>query len=398
MNVFFLGGVFGERDKDVVLRHSRGVVQMAADTLQKNYLRGFSEAQVVKRLTVVNLPFIGAYPQRYDKMFFEPAVEVETLGRAEVRTQGFFNLSLVKNLHRAYLAGKVLLQQLRAVPQGDNYVVCYSMHLPFLLACQVVKWLRPGTHLCIIVPDLPEYMAVRTGIVKLLFQAMAKVSYAIVGRADSVVAITQPMLDKFETPVKVVIEGIVDPLHSAETVGEQAKPYFLYGGTLDRRYGIRNLVDSYLQSGITSHALYICGAGDDQAYVERAAAGCEGIKYLGQVSRAEVLKLQREASLLVNPRGNDSIYTKYSFPSKVIEYMSSGVPILMYRLDGIPEQYYDFCYLASPAAGGMGQALLTIVGLDPAELRQMGQRAKDFVTEHKMPAMQVEKLLNAIKR
>lgn len=398
MNVFFLGGVYGDSDKKIVLEQSRGVVQIAADTLQKNYIRGLSEAQAVKRLTVVNLPFIGAYPKRYAKIFFKPLAQMEYLGRAEVVSHGFFNLVLLKNLHRAYLACRSLLNQLNTVPQGDNYVVCYSMHLPFLLACQIVKWLRPNTHLCVIVPDLPEYMAVRTGLIKLLFRAVAKVSYLIVGRADSVVVITQPMLEKFNTPTKVVIEAIVDPVHSVHAFEQHAKPYFLYSGTLDRRYGIRNLIDSYIKSGIESHFLYICGAGSDQDYVEQAAAHCKSVKYLGQLSRTEVLALQCGASLLINPRDNSSEYTKYSFPSKVVEYMWSGVPILMYKLDGIPDRYYDFCFLASSSEGGLCEALLKIVKLDPDELRQTGQLAKCFVADHKMPLMQVEKLLNAIKR
>ena len=38
----------------------------------------------------------------------------------------------------------------------------------------------------------------------------------------------------------------------------------------------------------------------------------------------------------VNPRQNNEEFTKYSFPSKTMEYLASGVPVVAYKLDGIP--------------------------------------------------------------
>ena len=44
----------------------------------------------------------------------------------------------------------------------------------------------------------------------------------------------------------------------------------------------------------------------------------------------------------MNPRSADAEYTKYSFPSKTIEYLATGVPVVMNRLPGIPEEYEYF--------------------------------------------------------
>ena len=90
----------------------------------------------------------------------------------------------------------------------------------------------------------------------------------------------------------------------------QRKKYFLYTGTLDRRYGIRNLLDSYVSSGIDDYELFICGDGDDRAYVEGVVAANANVKYFGQLDRDSVLALQRNAALLINPRDNDSEFTK----------------------------------------------------------------------------------------
>lgn len=47
--------------------------------------------------------------------------------------------------------------------------------------------------------------------------------------------------------------------------------------------------------------------------------------------------ISKNADVLVNPRQNDDEYTKYSFPSKNIEYLMTGNAVMAYMLDGIPE-------------------------------------------------------------
>ncbi|MNG67030.1 Glycosyl transferases group 1 [compost metagenome] len=398
MKVVFLGGVFTDADRASIVSYSRGGIQFAADTLQKNYIQGFSESPEVSEVTVVNLPFIGAYPRRYDRLFHSPAQDRETLNGASVRNLAFFNLTLIKNLHKVLVAYRGIRASLPSVRGERALMVCYSMHLPFLLACRLVKLVRRDVDFCVIVPDLPEYMAVRTGLAKQVFHLFARLSYRIVNGADSVVAITDAMLDVFSPRLKkVVVEGIADSQYVSLPTSAVRKRYFLYSGTLDRRYGIRKLLDAFVAARIENYELYICGAGDDQAYVESVAASAAPVKYLGQLDRNAVLQLQREAALLINPRDNESAFTKYSFPSKTIEYMSSGVPVMMYALDGIPTEYYRFCYLVPPGADGLKAMLAKVASFDVDDLVEKGRSAKQFIANHKMPSTQVAKVLDAIK-
>lgn len=52
--------------------------------------------------------------------------------------------------------------------------------------------------------------------------------------------------------------------------------------------------------------------------------------------------ISKNADVLVNPRQNDDEYTKYSYPSKNIEYLMTGNAVMAYMLDGIPEIYRSF--------------------------------------------------------
>ena len=88
--------------------------------------------------------------------------------------------------------------------------------------------------------------------------------------------------------------------------------------------------------------VWICGTGPDEEKVAELAVADSRIKYFGRLSNAEVLRLEEQAKILVNFRSPDVELTKYSFPSKILEYISAGSLVLSTRLIGIPEEYFSY--------------------------------------------------------
>ena len=131
----------------------------------------------------------------------------------------------------------------------------------------------------------------------------------------------------------------------------------VYTGKLYERFGAKGLVDSFLMLQNPQYRLVICGDGDAAEYVKSAAEKDPRIQWLGQVSAAKAKEWTFKADVLVNPRRNDEEYTKYSFPSKNIEYLLSGNPVVAYRLDGMPKAYGDMMRLVSDGdARGLTEA------------------------------------------
>jgi hypothetical protein len=57
----------------------------------------------------------------------------------------------------------------------------------------------------------------------------------------------------------------------------------------------------------------------------------------------ELLKIYLNCDLFVIPRSNQQLITKYTFPSKLFEFMLIGsTPILMNKLEGIPKEYDSY--------------------------------------------------------
>ena len=122
------------------------------------------------------------------------------------------------------------------------------------------------------------------------------------------------------------------------------------------------------------------------------------IVYLGRVDRAEVLSLQKNATVLVNPRQNNEEFTKYSFPSKNLEYLSSGVPLVAYKLDGIPDEYDEYIYYPTDnSAEALSKEIMKICALPDEERKLLGKKAKDFVFENKNKVKQAQRIIEFIK-
>ena len=116
----------------------------------------------------------------------------------------------------------------------------------------------------------------------------------------------------------------------------------------------------------------------------------------GLLKRDEVLQLQKSCTVLINPRPKNGEYTKYSFPSKIMEYMSSGTPVIAYKLEGIPEEYYEHIYMVNDDKGGLFGTLKDVLCKDEQELFRKGQIAKEFVLTQKSGEKQGEKILQML--
>jgi len=85
--------------------------------------------------------------------------------------------------------------------------------------------------------------------------------------------------------------------------------------------------------------LNIYGKGELEDYVIKSSQFNSNIIFHGTVANDKMMEIQRHSDLLISPRLPDDFTTKYTFPSKIVEYMATGVPVLCNKLRGIPNEY-----------------------------------------------------------
>ena len=392
MKLVFLGGLFAEQQKKFIGDHSRGVMQTAAHVFQSNLLEGL-DAVLDDEVELINLPFVGSYPLRFDRLYF-PSCEGQFRERTRVIGVGFCNLVAVKHISRFFSAFAALFRIKRNVP---DVILIYSMHLPFILAATIARrFFCHTTKICLVVPDLPEYMSDQSGYVyKILKKIDTSLMNFCLSSVDCYVLLTDAMSEKLAIRENdyIVVEGVVGSLSSNAVVTSRRPGIIFYSGTLASRYGICEFIEQFMSAPNRSWELWICGEGDSKEYIVEATTKDPRVKYLGQLPREKVLEIQATATILINPRPPEGEYTKYSFPSKIMEYMVSGRPVVMHRLEGVPEEYFDYCYTpAGHDAKALMECLQRVLELPQYELDEMARRARSFVFNNKSSVAQALKI------
>lgn len=342
MSVLFIGGVFADVNQAEIIENTKGYAEFSANIFQQKLINGFLQNNC--DIDVISAPFISSYPNRYKKMFFKGFEKEQT----DYKYVNFNNVWGWRNFSRAAALKKEIK---RLYKNGKKYdlVVVYSAHQPFLDAAVYAKKLF-GAKINFVVPDLPQYMnldANKTKIYDLLKKVDIKRMNKCIKYVDSFVVLTEGMKDMLSVGDRpcFVAEGIIAeaPAKDKQQNVNEIKT-IAYAGKMNDAFGLRDLTDAFTKLSGENYRLVLCGDGDSREYVKEKAKLDKRIDYKGQVAPDVAKEIMNNASVLVNPRPNDSEYTKYSFPSKNIEYLQSGKPVVCYLLDGMPKIYADFIY------------------------------------------------------
>lgn len=300
------------------------------------------------------------------------------------------NLPVLRNLWN-------LLQSFARVWNKKNnkqqtVVICDILNISISMGALLAAKLR-GIPTIGIVTDIPIFLSQGHN------SFAVKINTALMNAFDSYVLLTEAMTEVVKCAGKpyTVIEGQVDiEMKSVPNYLEDKyeKKVCIYAGGLQKIYGIPYLVQAFLKVNVPNTELHIYGSGD---YQDELAVLCQqhpSIRYFGVRSNAEVVAAEVKATLLINPRPTIEAYTKYSFPSKNMEYMVSGTPVLTTKLPGMPEEYYPYVYwIEDETVEGLAKALNTVLGQSKGNLHEFGLEAKKFVLKEKNNIIQAEKII-----
>lgn len=398
MEYIFLGSFFPHDRQDQILKFSRGPVANANNAFQHAILRGLNN--IYPGMLIITAPNIGAYPRRYRQPFYS-GFRFNNIENMSGVALGFCNVTILKHVAR-YINVNRELSKILLGKKGPVCIICYDLHLPFILAIWNLKRKFPLLKTCVIIPDLPSFTSDKPS---LLLRGMNYVANTLLdicyADIDGFILLTKNMVERI--PVTGKPWAVVEGMFLAEKISgnnERLKGNFktiFYAGSLDNRNGVMRLVKAFEKIKHPSYKLLICGAGDSELDIKAAAAKDHRIEFKGQLPRSEVLALQQKANLLVNPRTPEGQFTRYSFPSKTIEYFASSIPVLMHRLDGVPENYFNFCYTIDDLSiDYLAKRMIEICEANPKELRAKVAAAKNFVMEQKTPDVQCKKIERVI--
>ena len=395
VKILFLCGVFAKENEAEVIAKAKKSVEFSANEMQLKLIDAFRSIADTK---VISAPFIGHYPNQSSSLYFSGFSNSQQL----CEYVHFNNLWGYRNVSRAH-ALKKAVRDFALYEDGKRLIVVYSAHDPFLAAAAYAKKLDPRIRICFIAPDLPQYMNLeaKRGFLYDFFKAFdIKSIKKHIEAVNTSVVLTDAMAHALQLDDRpyIVAEGIAATIpECAAAVEPDETVNIVYAGKLYFRFGIKLLTDAFSMFEGDNYRLILCGSGDAAEYLHECAEADPRIVLAGQVSPEEVQGYISSAAVLVNPRPNAEKYTKYSFPSKDIEYLLSGKPTVAFLLDGMPEYYRDFLYTVDDredAVCALYNALKTALSAPKDEVHRHYEQFISYASENILASSVAEKIIN----
>lgn len=228
----------------------------------------------------------------------------------------------------------------------------------------------------------------------------------LIPRFDGLVVVTKRIVDDF-APGKsyICVEGgvekkILDQTDEARrTKKPPATPFTLvFAGSLREINGVLVLLEAFSLLAGQHYRLRIAGGGSLAQKVREAAAKDPRIEYRGFLSFDEVLTLYTTADVLLNIRLTKMLNTRYFFPSKLMEYLASGTPVITTCTGHVEEEFADIAYLLKDESPqGLAEIIRAVASLDPQVRMEMGRKARAYMVANKSWDTQGRKVVRFIR-
>ena len=397
MHLLFMSNLFPKETKEDVQSKMKFNMYDAANVLQWNLIDGFEANGISPSL--FNLLPVDSWPQHYKDAFVKRHTFSHKEGANDINV-GFCNIKYIKRivLKSAYVK-EIKNWEKRTRNNEERTVIIYSLTPSFLSAVKILKKRDPKIKALAIMADLPEFSAPARNLVRKIYRDLYnKKAKQSIDAFDGFVLLTDAMAERMGIKAPyMVMEGIAGERKEIPDSNKNENTVF-YSGSMNIKYGILTLLDAFSKINDQDMKLILCGLGDAEDIIKQRSSNDPRIKFLGKVAHEKALELQQQATVLVNPRQNNEEFTKYSFPSKTMEYLSSGTPVVAYKLDGIPDEYDEYInYVPDNAPETLAATIQKVCEMSSDERKKMGQRARDFVLEEKNNVKQTKRILDFVK-
>lgn len=294
----------------------------------------------------------------------------------------FINTPLLKLLTRFVFSTISLFKEcLRRKP---DYIAVYSVHMPFMLSSILMSKLF-GIKTLAIWTDPPAVQHLSDNKIKRYLRGVEKkISRKLMSKFDKLIVITKSLAEDYCVGKPYLV---IDSIHDSTSLDKfdsceknsMDNDLFTYTGTISRNYGLDLMIETFSSMPNTA-SLHLYGSGPDVKYLTSKIDGIINIEYKGLIDINDVKKVQSSSDFLINIRNNSDDFTKYSFPSKITEYLLSGTPVISSVLPGIPKEYYEFIVpVDGSSIVSLKESIDYCVSLSWEERASLGEKGVRFV-------------------
>lgn len=253
-----------------------------------------------------------------------------------------------------------------------------------------------------VICDLPFYDEVYKGkgLKSKLSQMAHRAQFKYMSKTTGSIILNENIDLDYKLKNSLLVEGGVSENNRKFYSGNNNNKFVIhFSGSIDVFHGSDKLCQLAEMLNGDMFEIIVCGRGADSELLRKTAALFPVLKYEGVVSQERLMELQQTADLLIIPHPTSLRQLRYQFPSKLMEYMLNGVPVLTTPLPGLPSEYLNFVYVSeSDSTEDLYNKIIYISKMGKDELKNRANKAKEFVCREKNWDAQAERIISFLGR
>lgn len=174
--------------------------------------------------------------------------------------------------------------------------------------------------------------------------------------------------DFFKNTNSIVIEGGIPEktkvifLNQNQRRLDKNAVHIVFAGGLNFQNGISEILDAISMIASRSLRFHFFGKGPLSKNVISASNSDDRIVFHGAVDHESVLDyIKNKSDILLNIRMDEDISTKYFFPSKLIEYLSSGIPTISSTFTSLLPEYIPYILVSSESSRSIADSIENMI-------------------------------------
>ena len=324
VSVAFVGGPL----RLATIAESSGF-SMAGYLATSNMLEGLTAAGANVSLIVSFFP-MPAWPKTR-ALIARGGSETLENGMPVVRL-GFPNVTPVKQIWLGLLAA-VVLTRWGFVHRKDSkrVILCYNISVPPGCLTWIAARITHSQMVAIVYDiDLPG-VTVANSLWRRLDFGQAR---ALLPHLDGIIGITEWISRDFAPDVPSICipggisESLIERFSSERNQASTGRPTAVFAGRLSRDNGVELLLDAITAAPEIDVSLELIGDGPLLARARSMSERDARVRVRGRVPYEEVLSAYASANVVVCIRLQETLKTPYLFPSKLVEGMAVGLPLI----------------------------------------------------------------------
>lgn len=312
---------------------------------------------------------------------------------------GLINLPIIKQINAIWAIRNIV--KTIATEHSDD-CICVLTHTVYYQSLKAVNAIRNHHNIKLfsLVPDLPDYLTTEklnaSRVNKWLLNIYKKMAMKEQMNTNGYICFSEQQMEKLNTKLThIVMEGyasieVIDEILPATL--NTNKTIYMYAGNLKEDSGVAFFARAFHVANLKDSEFWVFGEGQLEKDIREMDYPEVILK--GVCSKEEIIAYEKAADCLINPRPIDEEYAKYSFPSKLMEYMATGTPVLTTHIPSLPDDYIDKVILVEKYC--VEDFVTKLREIDAGLYNGIGAKAHEFVKLEKNVKYQTERVIKYV--